>query len=221
MNIVIAIDGPAGAGKSTISKIVAKKLNINYIDTGAMYRALTYKCLKNNINTLDEKDVSRLCLNTDIDFMNGKVYLDGELVEDEIRSKEVTNNVSNVAKIEAVRKILVDKQREIGKVSDVILDGRDVGTCIFPDSKHKFFLIATPEERGYRRYKELIEKGEDISLEEVIEDIKRRDLIDSTREVSPLIKADDAFELDTTNKTIDEVVDIIVNKVRGKSDEGK
>ena len=214
-NLVIAIDGPAGAGKSTISKKIAEKLGINYIDTGAMYRAVTYKCLKDGVDVLDEDKVVDVCEHCDVDFKDNRIYLDGQCINDEIRTHNVSENVSNVAKIGRVREIMVKKQREIGLKNDVILDGRDVGTCIFPDTEYKFYLNASPEERGRRRYQELKDKGNDVVLEDIIRDIERRDYIDSTREVSPLVKAEGAVEIDSTSMSIEEVVDTIVNKVRG------
>ncbi|MBC5996700.1 (d)CMP kinase [Romboutsia ilealis] len=212
-NLVIAVDGPAGAGKSTIAKIIAKRLNINYIDTGAMYRAITYKCLKNNIDINNEEEVVRIAQNTDIDFRDNNLYLDKEIVNEEIRTIEVSNNVSNVAKIKDVRYLMVDVQREIGERNSVILDGRDIGSYVFPNADYKFYLIATPEERGIRRFKELTEKGYDTSLEEIIKDIIKRDEIDSNREFAPLVKAEDAIEIDTTGKSIDEVVDYVLSKI--------
>ncbi len=212
-NLVIAVDGPAGAGKSTIAKIIAKRLNINYIDTGAMYRAITYKCLKNNVDINNEEEVIKIAQNTDIDFRDNNLYLDKEIVNEEIRTIEVSNNVSNVAKIKEVRYLMVDVQREIGKRNSVILDGRDIGSYVFPNADYKFYLIATPEERGIRRFKELTEKGYDTSLEEIIKDIVRRDEIDSNREFAPLVKAENAIEIDTTGKSIDEVVDYVLSKI--------
>lgn len=153
-NLVIAIDGPAGAGKSTISKLIAKNLGINYIDTGAMYRAITYKCLKSGIDINDRQKVVDLCSRTEVDFVDNSIYLDGVRLGEEIRTLEVSSKVSDVAKIPQVREFLLEKQREIGKRSDVILDGRDVGTHIFPDTKYKFFLNASAQERGRRRYQE-------------------------------------------------------------------
>ncbi|MCC0633386.1 MULTISPECIES: (d)CMP kinase [unclassified Clostridioides] len=212
-NLIIAVDGPAGAGKSTIAKIVAEKLNINYIDTGAMYRAVTYKCLKNNIDVNNEKEVIKIAENSDIDFKNNSIYLDQKIINEEIRTIEVSNNVSNVAKIKEVRKLMVEVQRKIGTKSSVILDGRDIGSYVFPNADYKFFLVATPEERGSRRYKELCNKGYNTTLKEVIEDIVKRDEIDSNREFAPLVKADDALEIDTTGKTIEQVVQEVVSKI--------
>ena len=212
-NLVIAVDGPAGAGKSTIAKIIAKDLNINYIDTGAMYRAITYKCLSNNIDINNEEAVKEIAKQTDIDFIDNNIYLDGKIVNDEIRTIEVSNNVSNVAKIKEVRYLMVDVQREIGKRNSVILDGRDIGSYVFPNADYKFFLVATPEERGKRRHKELTEKGYEVSLEEIISDIIRRDEIDSNREFAPLVKAEDAIEIDTTGKGIEQVVQSVIEKI--------
>lgn len=212
-NLVIAVDGPAGAGKSTIAKLIAEKLNINYIDTGAMYRAITYKCLQNNIDINNEEKVIKIAKDCEIDFKDNNIYLNGEILKDEIRTMEVSNNVSNVAKIKEVRYLMVDVQRNIGKVSSVILDGRDIGSYVFPNADYKFFLVATPEERGKRRYKELVNKGYDVNLEEIISDIIKRDEIDSNREFAPLVKADDAIEIDTTGKSINEVVQSVLSKI--------
>ena len=213
-NLVIAVDGPAGAGKSTIAKLIADKLNINYIDTGAMYRAITYKCLQNNIDINNEEEVIEIAKNCEIDFKDNNIYLDGKILKEEIRTPEVSNNVSNVAQIKEVRYLMVDVQREIGNRSSVILDGRDIGSYVFPNADYKFFLNASPEERGERRYKELVKKGYETTLEEVIKDVIRRDEIDSNREFAPLVKADDAIEIDTTGKSIEGVVEDVISKIK-------
>ena len=212
-NLVIAVDGPAGAGKSTIAKIVADKMNINYIDTGAMYRAITYKVLQSGIDINNENEVIEIAKKSDIDFKDNNIYLDGKILKEEIRTPEVSHNVSNVAQIKDVRHLMVDVQRDIGNKSSVILDGRDIGSYVFPNADYKFFLVASSKERGERRYKELIKKGYNTTLEEVIEDIIRRDEIDSNREFAPLVKANDALEIDTTGKTIEEVVEEVVSKI--------
>lgn len=212
--MIIAVDGPAGAGKSTISKLIAKKLNINYIDTGAMYRAVTYKCLSEGVDVKNEEAVIEVAKRTDIDFRDNNIYLDSKVVNEEIRTREVSANVSDVAKIKEVRYLMVDVQREIGTKNDVILDGRDIGSYVFPNADYKFFLVATPEERGRRRYKELCEKGFEGTLEEIIKDIEKRDEIDSNREFAPLKKADDAIEIDTTGLGIGEVVEAVVSKIK-------
>ena len=213
-NLVIAVDGPAGAGKSTIAKIVADKLNINYIDTGAMYRAITYKVLTNNIDINDENAIVEVAKNSDIDFKDNNIYLDGKILKEEIRTPQVSHNVSNIAQIKDVRYLMVDVQRDIGNKSSVILDGRDIGSYVFPNADYKFYLVASPEERGERRYKELIKKGYETTLDEVINDVIRRDEIDSNREFAPLVKAKDAIEIDTTGKNIDNVVESVISKIK-------
>lgn len=211
--LVIAIDGPAGAGKSTVAKRVSEELNINYIDTGAMYRAITYKCIVSGISVEDEKKVVDICMNTKLKFENNSIFLDGKCIDKEIRTLQVSSKVSDVAKIAEVRHILVGMQRKMGKDSDVVLDGRDVGTKVFPGTKYKYFLNASVEIRAKRRYDELIKKGVEVTLDEIINDVKKRDKIDSTRDVSPLVKAEDAIEIDSSFMSIDEVVEYIVRDV--------
>lgn len=213
-NLVIAVDGPAGAGKSTIAKIVADKLNINYIDTGAMYRAITYKVLQNDVDVNNENEIIKIAKKSEIDFKDNNIYLDGKILKDEIRTPEVSHNVSNVAQIKEVRHLMVDVQRDIGNKNSVILDGRDIGSYVFPNANYKFFLVASPEERGERRYKELIKKGYTTTLEEVINDVIRRDEIDSNREFAPLVKANDAIEIDTAGKSVEKVVQSVINKIK-------
>ncbi|MGM9899074.1 MAG: (d)CMP kinase [Bacilli bacterium] len=205
----IAIDGPAGAGKSTISKIVAEKLHFEYIDTGAMYRAVTLKALRLGIDMEDENAYGFLD-STSLDIMNGHVILDGEDVTEAIRSVEVTNQVSTPSKIGVVRSFLVDYQRKISDAKNVIMDGRDIGTVVLPNADLKIYLDATVECRAKRRMLERLEKGLSLSLEETIKEIEVRDFKDSTRKISPLKKADDAIVIDSSNMTIDEVVNEII-----------
>ncbi len=210
MNFKIAIDGPAGAGKSTIAKIVAKKLGIEYLDTGAMYRAITLKALRLGINLENESEYEFI-YSTKIDFDNGKLIMDGEDISEAIRSLEVTNNASLVSSFGNVRTEMVEQQRKLSGVKAVIVDGRDIGTVVFPDAELKVFLIASPEVRAMRRMKEREEKGVNTStLEETIAEINARDFKDSTRAISPLKKAEDAIEVDTSNMDIDAVVERII-----------
>ncbi len=205
----IAIDGPAGAGKSTISQIVSKKLNFEYIDTGAMYRAITLKALRLGINMEDEAAYDFLETTT-LDIINGHVILDSEDVSEDIRSVEVTNQVSTPSKIGVVRTFLVNYQRKISDAKNVVMDGRDIGTVVLPKADLKIYLDATVECRAKRRMLERLEKGVTLTLEETINEIKVRDYKDSTRAISPLRKADDAIVIDSSNMTIDEVVNKII-----------
>lgn len=217
-NYQIAIDGPAGSGKSTIAKAVAKILEIDYIDTGAMYRAFGYKIDRTGTDMYDPVALKKLLDDTSIDFSNGDTILDGEVVSGLIRTPEVSMLASNCSAIADVRKKLVALQQEMGKAKSVIMDGRDIGTVVFPNASFKFFLSATEEERARRRFLELQAKGDKTSFEEVLADMHKRDVQDTTREVTPLRKADDAQEIDTTNLTIDEVVNIIIKEVRKDGD---
>lgn len=212
--IRIAVDGPSGAGKSTIAKAVAAELGIDYIDTGAMYRAIGYKMKLESIEDGSDARFVQVLDDTDIDFADGNIILDGETVNDLIRTPEMSERASRFSAIPAVRAKLVELQRGMGMKKSVIMDGRDIGTNVLKDAEYKFFLTATAEERAERRYKELKEKGEDISFEEVLEDIKQRDYRDMTRELNPLKKADDALEVDTTGLSIEEVTDRIVKEIR-------
>ena len=212
-NYKIAIDGPGGAGKSTIAKLIAKKLGIDYIDTGAMYRALGLKMLNLGIAFEDSEELRKLLKNTDIDFRNGDIFLDGENVSHLIRTPEVSMAASNVSAFAFVRKHMVAAQQKMGESKSVIMDGRDICMDVFPDAQYKYFVTADAEERAMRRYKELLEKGQEAVYEQVLADIKQRDYNDSTREASPLKQASDAELVDTTHMTIDEVVDYICSKV--------
>ncbi|MGE6752246.1 (d)CMP kinase [Rossellomorea sp. NPDC071047] len=216
----IAIDGPAAAGKSTVAKIVAGKLSYLYIDTGAMYRSLTYKALKLNIDLHNENDLKELLTQTKITLEpteDGQiVYVDGENVTDEIRQAAVTNSVSHVAVHSQVREEMVNRQQQLAKQGAVVMDGRDIGTHVIPDAEIKVFLLASVDERAQRRHEENISKGFPSDLEQLKVEIARRDKIDSEREVAPLKKADDATEIDTTSLSIPEVVDQIMLLVERK-----
>ncbi|MDO4544675.1 MAG: (d)CMP kinase [Bacillota bacterium] len=210
----IAIDGPSGAGKSTIAKGVASELRIDYIDTGAMYRAVGYKMKQRGIGVDDRDALLRMLEETTIDFVKGDIILDGQVVNDKIRTSEISKMASACSALPEVRSKLVDIQREMGTRKSVIMDGRDIGTNVLKDAEYKFFLTASAEERASRRHKELLEKGETISFEEVLADIKQRDYNDTNRKLNPLRKAEDAIELDTTGLTIEEVTANVLKEIR-------
>lgn len=219
-NIQIAIDGPAGAGKSTVAKIVAEKLGFTYIDTGAMYRAATYKALKENIKLDDEKKLEEMLLRTKIDLKpspNGQlVFVDGEEVTEKIRSNEITANVPQVAALGKVREILVAKQKELAKDGAVVMDGRDIGTHVLKDAELKIFMSASVEERARRRQLENEKRGIPSDFEKLKEEIALRDQQDMEREISPLVQAEDAIYLDTTHLSIDEVAEKILSLAKEK-----
>ncbi|MCO0832314.1 (d)CMP kinase [Fructobacillus sp. W13] len=214
----VAIDGPASAGKSTIAKILASNLHYVYVDTGAMYRAITVAAKKAGLSYEDEAGITALLPSTTIEFKPGnpvqKVFLNGEEATEEIRSTEITNNVSLVSSYAAVRSDMVDKQRQMTEENPVIMDGRDIGTTVLPDAQVKIFLVASVSERAERRYKENKEKGMDVDLETLKKEIEARDYKDSHREISPLTKASDAVEVDTTGMSIDEVVNTIQDLIQ-------
>ena len=209
--ITIAIDGPAASGKSTVAKEVAKALNYIYIDSGAMYRALTLKALNSKIDVHDEHSLVDMTKNTSILLTDNKILLDNEDVTTKIRGRAVTNNVSAVCSYAGVREEMVNLQKEYGKMGGIVMDGRDIGTTVFPNAELKIFQIASVEERAVRRFNEDSKKGISCDLETLKKEIELRDYKDSTRSVSPLKKADDAIELDTSNLTIEQVVEKIVN----------
>ncbi|MGL5279605.1 MAG: (d)CMP kinase [Cetobacterium sp.] len=215
-NYIIALDGPAGSGKSTIAKVIAKNFGLTYLDTGAMYRMVALYILENNINFNNISDVENILNNIKVDIINDKFILNGKDVSLEIRTPEVTKIVSPVSAIKAVRVKLVDLQREISKGKKVILDGRDIGTVVFPNADLKVFLIASPEERAKRRVKDYASKGIIENFETVLKDILERDHTDSTRKESPLKKAEDAIEVDTSFLNIEESVQAISNLIKEK-----
>lgn len=213
MSMNIAMDGPAGAGKSTIAKRLAKKLGFIYVDTGAMYRAMAYYFLQHNIDAKDENAIAAACPDVDvtITYENGEqqVLLNGENVNGVIRNEEVGNMASSTSVYPVVRKKLVELQRQLAKSADVIMDGRDIGTCVLPDAQVKIYLTASSATRAKRRYDELTEKGVSCDLAEIEKDIIDRDYRDMHRETSPLRQAEDAVLVDSSEMNIDEVVDAI------------
>lgn len=203
---VVAIDGPCGSGKGTISKLVAKLENLVYIDTGAMYRCIAYLIIKNNIDMANEDEIAELAKNSKIEFVQDKVLLNGEDVTKEIRTMEVTKIVSPVSSNVKLREVLVDKQREMANSLDVIMEGRDITTVVLPNANYKIYLDASLEERANRRFKENTEKGMSVSYEEILENIKARDYNDMHKPVGALMRTDEQIYIDSTNMTIDEVV---------------
>lgn len=217
--MIIAVDGPAGAGKSTVAKIVAKELGFLYVDTGAMYRALTLKAIEAKVDPKDTLRLIEMACNTNVDLRNDKdgslkVYLDGRDVSNFIRQPRITKLVSDIAKIKEVRQVMLKLQRGLGKERDCVLDGRDIGTVVFPNADKKFYIDANFKERVRRRYKELKELGQDVTLGNIEDDLRNRDTIDSTREFAPLKKADDAIYVDTTEMAIEEVVNEVLGYIR-------
>ena len=217
-NIIIAIDGPAGSGKGTLAKALSEKFNLVNIDTGATYRCVALKVLRNNIKLEDTDKIIEISKNIDIELnSDGTVLMDGEDVTQKIRSKEVTRIVSPISSIVEVRKNMVDIQRKIAKGKNVVMEGRDITTVVFPNAKYKFYLDANIESRAQRRYKENQEKGIDMTYEEVYENITKRDYNDMHKEVGSLTRTDDQIYIDTTNITVEEEVELIGNIVFNKN----
>ncbi len=215
--IVVAIDGPAAAGKSTVAKKVAKLLKCTYIDTGAMYRAITYFAIKSNVNPENEEDVVALLPQIDLILKpNGKVILNGEDVTQVIRTPAVSGNVSYVASYKAIRLHLVELQRKMASSISVVMDGRDIGTYVLPDADVKIFQVASVETRAYRRHKENLQHGIKCSLEDIEAELRKRDFIDSSRTFAPLKPASDSIILDTSDLTIDQAVEAVMKVVKDK-----
>ena len=212
--MIIAIDGPSAAGKSTAAKLLAKELGVDYIDTGAMYRAVALKVVRDGIDTDDAIALAALLDNTDVDLAGPKVLLDDEDVSGLIRTEEISMQASRISAIPAVRNKLVAMQREIGVRKSVVMDGRDIGSNVFPGADYKFFITASPEARAERRRKELAEKGEDVSFEEVLEDVKKRDWDDSNRALNPLVQTEDAILIVTDELGIEETLRTIINNLQ-------
>jgi CMP/dCMP kinase len=220
-DFIVTVDGPAGAGKSTVAKMLAKKLGVAFLDTGAMYRALTVKALRRKVDFNDEEALVKLAHDTKIDLVNEagkplKVLLDGEDVSEAIRSVDVTNNTFYVARTPGVRHVMVEWQRALGRKQPMVGDGRDLGTVVYPDATYKFYLDADVNVRCQRRIDELKAKGETVDEEALRKDLADRDQKDFTRKVGPLKKADDAVVIDSTGMTIDEVVDAMARHIQNK-----
>lgn len=213
---IVALDGPAGSGKSTIAKRIAKQYHFTYVDTGAMYRMITWFFLENNVSWKEEIACQKALEQVHLDMKNERFFVNGQDVSEAIRGPRVSSYVSEIAALKVVRNQLVHLQREIAKGKEVILDGRDIGTVVFPKANLKIFLLASAEERAKRRFLEYDEKGETISYEEVLKSIQERDYIDSTRKESPLRKAEDAIEIDSSTMTIEEVVAEVSKEIESK-----
>ena len=216
--LIVAIDGPSGVGKSTTSRLVARALNIPHIDTGAMYRAIALAALRAGIGTRDEAALEELASRVPIDLIpgeHGRILLDGEDVSSQIRTPEVSMAASDVSSVPAVRRILVRLQQELGRRSGGVLEGRDIGTKVFPETPCKFFLTARPEVRAQRRYRELLAEGQSVDYQSVLAESLQRDIQDSTRTDSPLIYDETYTVIDTSDLPIDQVVEAIVQRVRG------
>ena len=217
--VSVAVDGPAGSGKSTITKMVAKSLGFNYVDTGAMYRALTYNFLSNGLDELEEEEIKELLSKTDfkVEYVDGVqyVYVNDEEVSDKIRTAEVSKFTSLFAKSPAVRDFLIDTQRNLANTNNIIMDGRDIASVVLPNADVKIFLTASVEERARRRVLDFERQGiENVDFEKVKEDIKARDWQDENRDIAPLIKVESATLIDTTSLTIDEVVEKMTELVK-------
>lgn len=213
MNISVAIDGPAGSGKSTIANIIANRFNLMYINTGSMYRAVTLMCIRENILYTDTHAVCSLTNSLNMYFEGDRLIVKGEDVSDEIRDLEISNNVSNYAAIPELREILVKLQKSMADKYNVIMDGRDIGTVVLKNAPLKFFLTASPEERAKRRCNELNGKGIEAEYNNILSDILKRDYMDSNRKINPLKKADDAIEIDSSKLCINEVIEVISNYI--------
>lgn len=207
--LLIAIDGPAGAGKSTVAREVSRRLGVTYIDTGAMYRAIAWKILRQGIDISNKNVLSDFLASTSISFEFDHLFLDGKKLTEEIRTPDVSVWASRIAKIPEVRHFLVKKQQEIARNQSVVMDGRDIGTIVLPHADVKIFLTASIQQRAMRRYEELRDKGINVNIEDLQKEIEARDKADSTREIAPLIQAGDAICIDTTEKLIEEVINII------------
>ena len=214
--MIIAIDGPSGAGKSTVARLLSKELGFEYIDTGAMYRALAYKAYKDNID-INEIEIEEMLKTTTVNYYDNQIFLDGENVEKLIREEAISKAASKISALKIVREKMVELQRKIAADKNVILDGRDIGTTVFPNADFKFFITASAKERAKRRFNQLKESNIEADYESVLSDIIKRDENDSTRQVSPLKMAKDAILIDTTDMDIQETTNAIAEFIRGNN----
>lgn len=222
MSFIVAIDGPAGSGKGTVTKLIAKKLGLVNVDTGAMYRCVALKALRNNVESTEIEKVEKLLENIKIEIKregeNQIIFLDGEDVSTQIRTTQVDACVAKFAALACVRSKITPLQRKMGETQNLIMEGRDIGTAVFPNADVKIYLDASVEERANRRYKQNIEKGMQVTYEEILESIKQRHKLETQREIAPLVQAEDAIYIDSSNMTIEEVVDKIVSIINEKNE---
>lgn len=222
MSFIVAIDGPAGSGKGTVTKLIAKKLGLVNVDTGAMYRCVALKALKNHVDSTEIEKVEKLLENIKIEIKregeNQIIFLDGEDVSTQIRTTQVDGCVAKFAALACVRNKITPLQRKMGETQNLIMEGRDIGTTVFPDADVKIYLDASVEERANRRYKQNIEKGMQVTYEEILESIKQRHKLETQREIAPLVQAEDAIYIDSSDMTIEEVVDKIINIINEKNE---
>jgi len=212
--MIIGIDGPAGSGKTTVAKLLAKRLGIFYLDTGAMYRALTLKAIERKVDLSDQDALRKIAEELNLEFKEGRVYLDGVDISVQIRRPPIDKNISSVVAQPEVRAVMVEVQRKIVEKGDFVVEGRDITTVVFPEAKYKFYLDASPSTRAKRRFKELSEKGMNVNFQEIDEDLKRRDNADMTRKVSPLKLSKDAICIDTTNLTISGTAEAVIKYIK-------
>lgn len=212
----VAIDGPGGTGKSTVAKAIATRFNIEYIDTGAMYRAIALKALNQGVQFFDEKAVELMLENTEIDFRNGTIFLDGNNVSGRIRTKEISMEASNISKLACVREKVNQLNKFLASTKNVVMEGRDIGTNVITDAEVKIFMTAKPEVRAMRRYNQLLEQGKEANYDELVVEIQKRDYQDSHRDLNPLKKADDAVFLDTSDMSFEENVDAVSDIINAK-----
>lgn len=211
--MIIAIDGPSGTGKSTTARLLGERMNIRYIDSGTMYRGITLTIIKSDIKRNELKRILSIANDSNFEYSNNKVFMNGTDITKEIKSLEVMNKVSSVSKIKGLRRSLVDKQRKFAEEESLIMDGKDIGTVVFPDSDFKFFLICDLNTRAARRHEEFLDMGYNIQIDKIIKELKKRDDMDIKRNFSPLKKAKDAIEIDTTHMIIEEQVDCLYRKI--------